>query len=142
MSAWAWALVVFQFVILAYFAVLNFLYALFGYLGLRAVIVYARELSNVALRNILERELEMPVSILVPAHNEEGGIVASLRVLERLTAGRAALDRAADGLESGMPIEAVLVDLRDALLELERVLGIDADDAVLDRIFATFCVGK
>ena len=78
MSAWAWALVVFQFVILAYFAVLNFLYALFGYLGLRAVIVYARELSSVALRNILERELEMPVSILVPAHNEEGGIVASL----------------------------------------------------------------
>ena len=50
--------------------------------------------------------------------------------------------RSADGLESGMPIEAVLVDLRDALLELERVLGIDADDAVLDRIFATFCVGK
>ncbi len=79
MSPWAWALVVFQFVILAYFAVLNFLYALFGYLGLRAVIVYARELSNVALRNILERELEMPVSILVPAHNEEAGIVASLR---------------------------------------------------------------
>ena len=78
MSAWAWALVVFQFVILAYFAVLNFLYALFGYLGLRAVIVYARELSSVALRNILERELEMPVSILVPAHNEEAGIVASL----------------------------------------------------------------
>ena len=57
-------------------------------------------------------------------------------------AGKAALDHAADGLESGMPIEAVLVDLRDALLELERVLGIDADDAVLDRIFATFCVGK
>ena len=73
---------------------------------------------------------------------DEGGIVASLRVLERLTAGRAALDRAADGLENGMPIEAVLVDLREALRELEHVLGIDANDAVLDRIFATFCVGK
>src|SRR5262249_14255561 len=36
-SFWAWVLVVFQFVILAYFAVLNFLYALFGYLGLRSV---------------------------------------------------------------------------------------------------------
>ena len=34
------------------------LYALFGYLGLRAVIVYARELSNVALRNILENGLD------------------------------------------------------------------------------------
>ena len=78
MSPWTWAFVVVQFGILAYFAILNFLFALFGYLGLRAVTVYARDLSTAALKNILERELEMPVSILVAAYNEEAGIVASL----------------------------------------------------------------
>jgi tRNA U34 5-carboxymethylaminomethyl modifying GTPase MnmE/TrmE len=36
----------------------------------------------------------------------------------------------------------VLVDLRAALLGLGDILGVSADDAVLDRIFATFCVGK
>jgi len=98
-------------------------------------------LTGAGMAELAER-LNRWVDTRTTVDGDEGGIVASLRVLERLTAGKAALDRAADGLESGMPIEAVLVDLRDALLELERVLGIDADDAVLDRIFATFCVGK
>ncbi len=98
-------------------------------------------LTGAGMAEVAER-LNRWVDTRTTVDGDEGGIVASLRVLERLTAGKAAMDRAADGLESGMPIEAVLVDLREALLELERVLGIDADDAVLDRIFATFCVGK
>jgi cellulose synthase/poly-beta-1,6-N-acetylglucosamine synthase-like glycosyltransferase len=65
--------------VLVYFAVLNLLYALFGYLGLRSVIVSSRELPEVALKDLLERDFYKPVSILVPAHNEEAGIVASIR---------------------------------------------------------------
>src|SRR5207247_3636453 len=57
----------------------NLLYALFGYLGLRSVTIYGRELSQLSLMDLLERDLDMPVSILVPAHNEEGSIVASTR---------------------------------------------------------------
>jgi cellulose synthase/poly-beta-1,6-N-acetylglucosamine synthase-like glycosyltransferase len=70
---------VYQNVVLIYFAVLNLLYALFGYLGLRSVIVYARELPDVALKDLLEQEFFKPVSILVPAFNEEAGIVPSIR---------------------------------------------------------------
>jgi len=77
-NAWAHVYVVFQFVVLAYFAFLNLLYALFGYLGLRSVRGYARELSELALRDLLERDLDMPVSILVPAYNEGKSIVASV----------------------------------------------------------------
>jgi tRNA modification GTPase len=98
-------------------------------------------LTGAGMAEVAER-LNRWVDTRTTVDGDEGGIVASLRVLERLTAAKAALDRAADGLESGVPIEAVLVDLREALLGLERVLGIDADDAILDRIFATFCVGK
>ena len=78
MSGWTSVYIVFQFLILAYFAILNLLYALFGYLGLRSVRGYARELSQLALKDLLERDLDMPVSILVPAHNEERSIVASV----------------------------------------------------------------
>src|SRR5207247_8442802 len=98
-------------------------------------------LTGAGVAEVAER-LTRWVDTRTTIDGDEGGIVASLRVLERLTAGKAALDRAADGLESGMPIEAVLVDLRDALLELERVLGIDADDAVLHRTVAAVCVGR
>ena len=41
-----------------------------------------------------------------------------------------------------MPLEAVLIDLRAALQALDETTGGQADDAILDRIFATFCVGK
>jgi cellulose synthase/poly-beta-1,6-N-acetylglucosamine synthase-like glycosyltransferase len=70
---------VYQNVVLIYFTVLNLLSAFFGYLGLRSVIVYSQELPAVALKDLLEHEFYKPVSLLVPAHNEEAGIVPSIR---------------------------------------------------------------
>jgi cellulose synthase/poly-beta-1,6-N-acetylglucosamine synthase-like glycosyltransferase len=78
MSAWRYVYVFSQFLVLAYFAALSLLYAWFGYLGLRSIRVYARELSQLSLTDALERDLDMPVSILVPAYNEERSIVASV----------------------------------------------------------------
>ncbi len=72
---------------------------------------------------------------------DEGGIVASLRVIGALEGARAALRHAAGELGRA-PIEAVLVDLHDALIALGETLGIATDDALLDRIFSAFCVGK
>jgi cellulose synthase/poly-beta-1,6-N-acetylglucosamine synthase-like glycosyltransferase len=72
-------LLFYQQFVLVYFAVLNLLYALFGYVGLRSVVVYSRELPEVALKDLLEREFYKPVTILIPAYNEEAGIVPSVR---------------------------------------------------------------
>lgn len=72
---------------------------------------------------------------------DEGGVTASLRVLEELENAGRALRRAADGMPE-VPIEAALVDLRDALHALGYILGVEADDELLDRIFSRFCVGK
>ena len=41
-----------------------------------------------------------------------------------------------------MPLEAALVDLRLALGITGEMLGVDVTDAVLDRIFSAFCLGK
>ncbi len=73
------ALFLYQVFVLWYFALLNLLYALFALFGLRMVARYARELSEVALKDLLEREAYLPISILVPAYNEEKTIVASVR---------------------------------------------------------------
>ena len=81
MKALAAMLLFYQQFVLFYFALLNLLYAFFGYLGLRTVAVYSRELPEVALKDLLEREFYKPVSILVAAHNEEAGIVPSVRSL-------------------------------------------------------------
>jgi tRNA modification GTPase len=90
----------------------------------------------------LQRLLANWVEDRVAGDAEEGGIVASLRVTERLEEVKSSLEEAISGLDRGMPLEAVLVDLRAALHALDETTGGQADDAILDRIFATFCVGK
>ncbi|WP_243094456.1 glycosyltransferase family 2 protein [Thermus thalpophilus] len=79
MRVLAWFLFAYQVSVLWYFAFLNFLYALFALFGLRMVARYARELSELALKDLLEREAYLPVSILVPTYNEEKTIAASVR---------------------------------------------------------------
>jgi cellulose synthase/poly-beta-1,6-N-acetylglucosamine synthase-like glycosyltransferase len=79
---WSAPLTVYQYVLLVYFSGLNLLYALFCCVGLRAlVIVFAREFSQGSLRDLLERDVYKPVSILVPAFDEEVSIVGSVRSL-------------------------------------------------------------
>jgi tRNA modification GTPase len=97
-------------------------------------------LTGAGLAEVMER-LDRLVEAQASGDAEEGGITASLRVLGRLAAARTALKLAVNGLEHA-PIEAVLVDLRGALDELQQVLGLETDEAVLDRIFASFCIGK
>lgn len=72
---------------------------------------------------------------------DEGGIVASLRQMEVLDALARALASAEAALAEA-PLEAALVDLRDALASASDILGIEVGDAVRDRIFSTFCLGK
>jgi tRNA modification GTPase len=72
---------------------------------------------------------------------EENRIAASLRqVLLLEAAGRALRDGARALLV--VPVEAALVELRDALLSLGELRGVAVADSVLDRVFATFCLGK
>jgi len=72
-------LFLYQVVILWYFALLNLFYALFAFFGLGMVARYARELSELSLKDLLEREAYLPVSILVPTYNEEKTIAHSVR---------------------------------------------------------------
>jgi tRNA modification GTPase len=90
----------------------------------------------------LRKCLESWVTERVAVDADEGGIVASLRVRERLEAARSACCHARDALAATVPLEAVLVDLRAALEALEETQGSRLAEAILDRVFATFCVGK
>jgi cellulose synthase/poly-beta-1,6-N-acetylglucosamine synthase-like glycosyltransferase len=79
---WRTPLTIYQYLLLIYFSGLNLLYGLFCCVGLRAiVIIFAREFSQGSLRDLLERDVYKPVSILVPAFNEEVSIVGSVRSL-------------------------------------------------------------
>jgi len=90
-----------------------------------------------ALRECLIREVELRAG----TSGDEGGIVASIRQIELLESLRAEL-AAAEAALADAPLEAALVDLNGALASAGRILGVDVADAVLDRIFSAFCLGK
>jgi tRNA U34 5-carboxymethylaminomethyl modifying GTPase MnmE/TrmE len=89
----------------------------------------------------LQERLACEVECRAAAAGDEGGVVASLRQLALLEALHEALAASETALGAA-PVEAALVDLKDALAHAAAILGIEVGDAVLDHIFASFCLGK
>jgi tRNA modification GTPase len=90
-----------------------------------------------ALLERLAREIENRAATA----GDEGGIIASLRQLELIVALADSLESGARALDQ-MPVEAALVDLNSALRLTADILGVQVGEAVLNRIFSTFCLGK
>ena len=79
---------------------------------------------------------------MIATASEAGGeVIASLRQIEGLDALERALVAAERSLKDA-PVEVALVDFAQALTEVSALLGVEVGDAVLDRIFETFCLGK
>jgi tRNA modification GTPase len=68
--------------------------------------------------------------------------VASGRQKLLLDRAVSALDAALSGLEAGMPLDALVLDLRDAADALGEITGEIASEEVLEAVFSRFCLGK
>jgi tRNA modification GTPase len=97
-------------------------------------------LTGLGLSELLSA-LAREVASRAGAESEETSAVASLRQTEAIEALYATLDRSAGALRDE-PLEGALVDLHAALRAVSDLLGVNPGDDVLDRIFATFCLGK
>jgi tRNA modification GTPase len=102
--------------------------------------VEASTVNAAGVDALLER-LAYEVEQRAATAGDEGGIVASLRQLQLIEALTTVLSSSAGALHE-LPLEAALVDLKHALRLTGEILGVDIADAVLDHIFATFCLGK
>ncbi len=78
------------------------------------------------------------------AAGQEGGetIVADARQHEDLRAARAAMLEAKEAILTGFGEEVAAPIIKEAVRRLSRFIGEDVDEAVLDRIFSRFCIGK
>jgi tRNA modification GTPase len=72
----------------------------------------------------------------------EATVVENARQQHALEEALASLARAAEGLREARPPELICIDLRAALEALGAVTGMNVSEAVLDRIFSEFCIGK
>ena len=68
--------------------------------------------------------------------------LASARQADAVARASEALDLAAETVASGMPSDYAAADLVAALAALGEITGAEVSEAILDGIFARFCVGK
>ena len=78
----------------------------------------------------------------VAVSEESGGNLVARRHIELAQRAAESLRGALGAIESGMPLDTAAIDIREALALLMEITGENATEAVIDRVFASFCVGK
>ncbi|KZR80240.1 tRNA modification GTPase MnmE [Prochlorococcus marinus str. MIT 1342] len=76
--------------------------------------------------------------------SEAQGLVVALNQRQRdlALAAAMALDRSQEAAEHKLPWDFWTIDLRQAISSLGEITGEEITEAVLDRIFSRFCIGK
>ena len=73
---------------------------------------------------------------------ESDGRLTARRHIELAGAAAERLEAAVEAIGAGMPLDTAAIDIREALDDLAEITGENATEAVIDRVFANFCVGK
>ena len=88
------------------------------------------------------RELILEAIAPKGVFQQETGFITSLRHERLLRESAGYLDKAAEAVQSAIPHEMLLLDLYAALRPIDAITGATTADDILNRIFATFCIGK
>lgn len=89
--------------------------------------------------------LEEAISNLVhqkTVGTSESVMVSSLRHINAIAQAEKLIAEAGNSLDNGLSLEFVAQGIKDALGYLDRILGKDFPEDLLDRIFNRFCIGK
>ena len=78
----------------------------------------------------------------VALDEENSGQLMAQRHVELAQSAARSLEQAVRAVEEGLPLDTAAIDIRLALSALADITGENATEAVIDRVFADFCVGK
>lgn len=99
-------------------------------------------ISAVRGDGLAELEKAIHEKLLAGAGEGDAVLAVNLRQAGQLGAAAAAIVQARASFASGAASELVMVDMREALDSLGSILGRDTGEAILDKIFSSFCLGK
>lgn len=69
-------------------------------------------------------------------------LITNVRHKEALTAAIASCRTVIEGLNGGISPEFLSSDMRQTLLELGKIIGVNVTEEILSSIFSQFCIGK
>jgi tRNA modification GTPase len=78
----------------------------------------------------------------VAVGEEDNGQLTAQRHIELAQSAADSLDSAVEAIEMGMPLDTAAIDIREAVSTLSESTGENATEAIIDRVFEQFCVGK
>ena len=74
--------------------------------------------------------------------SSEGLIITNIRHKTALEKTKESIRNIFDTIDSGMPMDLISVDLKEALDNLSEITGEISSEDILDHVFGNFCVGK
>ena len=74
--------------------------------------------------------------------NGDETVINNLRHKNCLERGVKCLDDALYGLDLGLPLDILSIDIENACMELGSITGVNVSEQTVAHIFADFCVGK
>ncbi|WP_448374453.1 tRNA uridine-5-carboxymethylaminomethyl(34) synthesis GTPase MnmE [Fervidobacterium sp.] len=101
--------------------------------------VFVSAASGYGLRDLEDKLIEKVKPLITDGHLSH---ITSKRQLEHLHLVNESVKRALKSLNENYPLDIVSIDIRNALSELDKLLGRNFTEDLLDNIFANFCVGK
>lgn len=117
-----------------------------GLIECREAVVLAPEVAMVRISAMTGEnlgELEAIIGDLAYPSDIAGEVVVShARHAKALQGTAECVRRALTGLEDGVPLDLVGLDLEEAARDLGEITGEKVSEDLLDRIFREFCVGK
>ena len=69
-------------------------------------------------------------------------MVTRVRHVALLNSASQAVTRALDAVDNGISIDLLAIDIQDAYASLGEITGVVIEDALIDKIFSEFCLGK
>ncbi len=113
-----------------------------GPAALKSTLAASVELSAKTGEGLDKLEAAVAALFPEPPAGQAGALLTNARQAEAANRALEALRRGAEALQAGMPPDAVVADVEEAMSALGELTGRTVREDVTARIFERFCVGK
>lgn len=110
--------------------------------GKRSTLAASVEVSALTGQGMDQLERAVAALFPQPPGTQAGAMLTNARQAEAANRAREAVRRGARALSAGMPPDAVVADVEEAMSALGELTGRTVSEDVTARIFERFCVGK
>ena len=75
-------------------------------------------------------------------NSENSSIITNIRHKEAIVNAKSNILKVEETINSGIPIDIVAINLKDAIEELNKITGENVTEDIINEIFSKFCLGK